>query len=125
MIIGSGIDIVENRRVQQELSHQSWSPEQGIFTPGEIDFCNHSNKSALLYATCFAAKEAALKALGIETTNLSCFRDVEVLPDGHGNLEIRLHRDSLMASRRLGVQRVSIAVTTNARLSGAIVVLES
>ena len=125
MIIGSGIDVVENCRVERELSRASWKPEQGIFSSGEIYFCNHSKKPALLYATCFAAKEAALKALGIETTTLSHFRDVEVVPDQEGHLELRLHGHSQSVSERLGVHRALLSVTTNARLSGAIVVLES
>lgn len=125
MIIGSGIDVVENYRVERELSRGEWQPEQGVFSSGEIQFCNHSKKPALLFATLFAAKEAALKALGIECTNLSCFRDVELVPGRDGILELKLHGHSRLASERLGVHRASVAVTTNARLSGAIVVLES
>ncbi len=125
MIIGSGIDVVENSRVQRELSRAEWKPEQGIFRSSEIHFCTHSKRPALQFATLFAVKEATLKALGLETTNLSHFQDVEVLPGKQGKLTIRLYRQSRTLSQRLGVHRASVAVTTKARLSGAIVVLES
>ncbi len=125
MIVGSGIDIVESCRVERELSRAGWKPEQGVFRSGEIHFCNHSKRPALLFATYFAAKEAALKALGIECTSLSYFRDVEVIQTKHGNLQLVLHGHSRMIAERLGVNRTSVAVCTNARLSGAIVVLES
>lgn len=125
MIIGSGIDVVENCRVERELSREEWQPEQGVFRSGEICFCTHSKRPALLFATIFAAKEAALKALGVECTNLSCFRDVELVPDRDGTLKLKLHGHTRLLSERLGVHRASVAVTTNARLSGAIVVLES
>lgn len=125
MIIGSGIDVIENCRLERELSRVEWKAEQGVFSSGEIHFCNHSKKPALLFATFFAVKEATLKALGIETTNLSHFHDVEVVPDEQGHLAVRLCGQSQSLSQRLGVHRASVAVTTNARLSGAIVVLES
>ncbi len=125
MIIGSGIDVVENRKVERELSRARWEPEQGVFSSGEIHFCNHSKRPTLLFATCFAVKEAALKALGIECTNLSYFRDVEIVQDKHDNLHLVLHGHCRSVSERLCVNRASVAVTTNARLSGAIVVLES
>ena len=116
---------MENCRVERELSRAEWEPEQGVFSSGEIHFCTHSKKPALLFATFFAVKEATLKALGIENTNLSHFHDVEVLPNEQGNLTVRLCGQSQLLSQRLGVHRASVAVTTNARLSGAIVVLES
>lgn len=125
MIVGSGIDFIESSRVERELAREHWAPEHGIFTSSEIDFCNVSRKSALLYAACFAAKEATLKALGIEVTTLACFRDVEVIPDPKGNCVLRLHRQAQVVSEQLGVHRVSVAVTMNKRLSGAMVVLES
>jgi holo-[acyl-carrier protein] synthase len=125
VIIGSGIDVVENRRFERELSRAGWVPGQGVFSSGEIHFCNHSKLPARLFATLFAAKEAALKALGIECTNLSCFRDIEVVRNKRGNLELKLRGHSWLVSKGLGVHRASVAVATNARLSGAIVVLES
>ncbi len=125
MIIGSGIDIIENYRIKRELLQAEWKPDEGVFTSGEIQFCNRSKKPALLFATLFAAKEAALKALGVECTNLSYFRDVELGPGKDGNLELKLHGHSRLVSERLGVHRASVAVTSNPRLSGAIVVLES
>jgi len=125
VIVGSGIDFIDIGRVERELARKPWAPEQGIFTSSEIDFCNLSKKSALLYAACFAAKEAALKALGIEVQTLACFREVEVLPDLKGNCALRLRGQAQAVSEQLGVHRVSVAVTMNKRLSGAMVVLES
>ncbi len=125
MIIGSGIDVVENSRVERELSRAEWQPEQGVFSSDEIHFCTHSKRPARLFATCFAVKEAALKALGIGCANLSCFHDVELVSNADGNLELKFHGHSRVVFERLGVNRAAVAVTTNARVSGAIVVLES
>ncbi len=125
MVIGSGIDIIECSRVERELTTGSWSPEQGIFTANEIDFCNRERNPSSAYAAVFAAKEATLKAFNLEVRNLSQFREVEVLPDPHGKLTLNLQGRILSVSRKLGVQRLALAVVTAAGLSGAFVLLES
>jgi holo-[acyl-carrier protein] synthase len=125
VIVGLGIDFIDSGRVERELARCPWTPQDGIFTASEIDFCNSKRKSALLYASCFVAKEATLKALGLEVTNLSLFRDVELLRGPEGKAVLRLHGQARSVSQKQGVRRLSVAVTTTARLSGAVVVLES
>jgi holo-[acyl-carrier protein] synthase len=125
LIVGSGIDVVENSRVEREISAHSWTPEDGIFSSDEVHFCNHSKYPALLFATCFAVKEATLKALGIPSESLASFGEVRVLSLQSGRFEIHLEGNSKSVSRQLGVRRSSVAVTNNSRISGAFVVLES
>jgi holo-[acyl-carrier protein] synthase len=125
LIVGSGIDVVENSRVEREISAHSWTPEDGIFSSDEVHFCNHSKCPALLFATCFAVKEATLKALGIPAESLASFGEVQVLSLQSGRFEIHLEGNSKSVSRQLGVRRSSVAVTNNSRISGAFVVLES
>lgn len=125
MIVGSGIDVIDNRRVERELALGGWTPEQGIFTISEIKFCNSQKKSALLYAACFAAKEATLKALGIEVPNLTRFHEIELLSEPMGSLTLTLYGQTESEFHRQGVRHVHVAVTTAARLTGAVVVLES
>lgn len=125
MIIGSGIDVIDNRRLERELTRQLWTPDDGVFTSDEIHFCNTGKKTALLYAACFAAKEATLKALGIQVTDIRPFCDVELLPDPAGTFMLKLHGSTRSLARRLGVRHLSVAVTSTERLSGAVVILES
>ena len=61
MIVGLGIDLLENNRVERELARGDWLLNEGIFTREEIKDCSGSRKPALRYAACFAAKEATLK----------------------------------------------------------------
>lgn len=125
MIIGSGIDLIDNGRLERELTRQPWTCDDGVFTRDEIHFCNSGKKTALLYAACFAAKEATLKALGLQVTDIRPFRDVEFLPDGTGNFNLKLHGSTRSVARRLGARHLSVAVTSTERLSGAVVILES
>ncbi len=125
MIVGSGIDLIENERVERELARGAWQSQDGVFTESEILFCNRQKQSALLYAMCFAAKEAALKALGSEVAVLSRFREVELLPESRCRFILNLHGHTQALSKALGVKRTSVAVTSSVKFSGAVVVLES
>ena len=125
MIVGSGIDVIETGRLERELSRASWNAKHGIFSSGEIQYCNHSKRPALLFAGCFAAKEAALKALGIEVASLADFQDIELSHDPGGKWNLKLHGHALSVSQKLGVRSTSVAVTTGKQFSGAVVVLET
>ena len=50
MIVGLGIDLIENRRVEQELARSEWTREDGIFSREEIRYCNLGKKPARRYA---------------------------------------------------------------------------
>jgi holo-[acyl-carrier protein] synthase len=125
VIVGSGVDIIETGRLERELAHAPWQAMHGIFTTDEIHCFNISKKPALLFAGCFAAKEATLKALGMAVSNLAHFRDIEVLPDPDGNWNLSLHGYTLSISHKLGALHASVAVTTSTKLSVAMVVLEA
>ncbi len=125
MIIGSGVDVLETGRLERELARASWNATHGIFRPSEIQYCTHSKRPAPLFAGCFAAKEAALKALGLEVTSLADFRDIEVTPNPNGNWSLQLLGRALTASREMGARRISVAVAAGRKLSGAVVVLET
>jgi phosphopantetheinyl transferase (holo-ACP synthase) len=57
VILGLGIDLLENSRVERELARGDWLLGDGIFTREEIRHCSGSREAALGYAACFAAKE--------------------------------------------------------------------
>lgn len=121
MIVGIGIDLLENRRVEEELARGEWQQAQGIFTPEEVRFCNAFRRPALRYAACFAAKEAALKALGMEIADLAILREVEVRLDAN---IVALRQRLKDRSEQLGVRRIRLSTTVGRDLTGAMVILE-
>ena len=84
MILGIGTDLIEHDRVQRELEQSPWADNDGIFTSQEIARCRVSKRPVVRYAACFAAKEATLKALGLEVGDLGMFREVELAADSKG-----------------------------------------
>ena len=123
MIIGLGIDLVANSRVQQEFAREEFLLGDGIFTSQEISRCSRNRRPALCYAACFAAKEATLKALGVEVADLSMMREVEVeLGD---RCAITLHDRMKSESEHLGVRHIRLSIAPSKRQTGAMVILES
>ena len=125
MIVGLGIDLIENRRVEQELARGEWAREDGIFSSEEIRHCNTGKKPARRYAACFAAKEAALKALGAGVGDLAIFRKVEVKFGTGSEYGIVLHDRLQSEAGRLGVRHINLSIAATETQTGAMVILES
>lgn len=125
MILGLGIDLLENRRVERELSQGNWLLDDGVFTQQEINYCSSARRPARRYAACFAAKEATLKALGVRVSDLAIFREVEVGLGPNSQYTIVLHDRLKAESEQLGVRHIKLSIAHSAKQTGAIVVLEA
>ena len=81
MIIGTGVDITEVRRLRQAV--EKWGDDflKKIFTPQELENAKGRSTFYQHLAGRFAAKEAVFKALG--NKNLM-WQDVQVLNDKEG-----------------------------------------
>ncbi|MDD5156044.1 MAG: holo-ACP synthase [Candidatus Omnitrophica bacterium] len=81
MIIGTGVDITEVRRLRQAA--EKWGDEfiNRVFTVRELENAKTRGSLYQHLAGRFAAKEAVFKALG--NKNLS-WKDVEILNDSDG-----------------------------------------
>lgn len=124
MILGIGTDVIEHSRVQQELAGNLW-PDDGIFTRLEVARCRVSRQYVARYAACFAAKEASLKALGLEVGNLGVFREVELGEDYKGAPAVMVHGRAKTRADLLGVRRINVSIASARKLTCAMVVLES
>ena len=125
MIVGIGVDWIEHVRVEQELAHGAWKPREGVFTESEIERCECGVRPGARYAACFAAKEATLKALGIEVADLGLLREVEVLMGRTAEHAIELHARTKHEAQRLGVKRIWLSIASTTKHAGAVVVMES
>jgi holo-[acyl-carrier protein] synthase len=78
MIVGSGIDIAEVPRVAESIARFGERFLRRIFTEEEIRYCDSKANRIERYAARFAAKEAAMKALGTGWSHGIRWRDIEV-----------------------------------------------
>ena len=113
---GIGIDVVEIARLEQALERRPRLRER-IFSAGEIEYANRHRRPALRLAARFAAKEAALKALGIGGLRL---HEVEVVGCDAGAPRLELHGEAAAAASR---ERVELAVSLSHEREVAVAVV--
>ena len=124
MIVGTGVDIVEIDRMAGILERHGERFCSRVFTPTEIEYCRSSAHPAESFAARFAAKEAALKALGVGWQRGTRFTDVHVSNDDLGAPHIELHGRAREISRELGVQKMHITISHDHNYAVAQVIAE-
>jgi holo-[acyl-carrier protein] synthase len=126
VIAGFGIDVVEVARIRRQIEGVSGERSRRFlarcFTAGEQAYCDARRDRATHYAARFAAKEAAMKALGAPEGIR--FTDVEVVR-GQGAPSLRLSGAAARAAEALGVASSLLSLTHDAGVAAAGVVLVS
>ena len=125
MIVGIGIDMVEVDRIRHMLDRYGDAFVTKVFTSAEIDFCSGKADPAQHYAVRFAAKEAALKALGTGVRRGMGLRDVTVEREPLEAPRIVLHRGAKDKAAELGITRWHVSLTHTAHNAAAYVVAEA
>jgi holo-[acyl-carrier protein] synthase len=124
MIKGIGTDIVEVGRLERESARQGAGFLSGLFTAGEIDYCEGRRRRFESYAARFAAKEAFLKALGTGGRDGISWQEIEVVRDARGRPGLVLTGHALEAVRLRGVSTVFVSLSHSRELATAVAVLE-
>jgi holo-[acyl-carrier protein] synthase len=124
MIVGVGIDILPVARMDAELRDTEGSVRDELFTESEIAYCESMRYPARHFAARFAAKEAALKALGGVGDSLPHWRDVEIEANRCGVPRMRLRGQFREAAERKRVDTIHVSLTHTAELAAATVVME-
>jgi holo-[acyl-carrier protein] synthase len=123
-VVGIGIDATDIPRVAEALARFGDRFLQRVFTAGEIAYCTRHRNPAPHLAGRFAAKEAAMKALGTGHACGVSWHDVEVARDD-GPPRLLLHGAAADHAARLQVVRVLLTITHAEALAVAQVVLIS
>jgi len=121
-IIGLGIDATDIPRIVRTIERFGDRFIHRIFTEGEIAYCMRRRVPAIHFAGRFAAKEAAMKALGTGHTPEVLWRDVEVVRHG-GPPQLRFHRGSARRFEAIGAVSSLLTITHSDALALAQVML--
>lgn len=97
---GIGIDLLEIERLERALARRPRLAER-VFSAAELEFASARRRPARHLAARFAAKEAALKALGLGGLRL---HEIEVAGGGEEAPKLVLHGDAAAAAERAGVE---------------------
>lgn len=123
MVVGLGIDIVEVHRLRSALE-KGEAMAKRVFTEPELDYCQARKNKYQHFAGRFAAKEAALKALGTGWQEGIRWQDVEVVPDKKGKPELNFYGKAKEIFKEFSAKRALVTITHASDYAVAVVVLE-
>jgi holo-[acyl-carrier protein] synthase len=121
MILKTGIDIIEIQRIRAALDRHGERFLKRVFSDQEVFECR-GRAEAL--AVCFAAKEAASKALGTGIGPIS-WREVETLHKWNGEPYLVLHGSAGKIAEELGLAVWSVSLSHSRENAIAVVVATS
>ena len=119
MIIGTGVDITEVRRLRQAVEKWGRGFLNRVFTPEELDTAKTRGSLYQYLAGRFAAKEAVFKALGDAKLN---WRDIQILNDEEGKPHCRILNNN--RAKKMDVH-VSISHVKSYAVASAIIIQKS
>ena len=118
-----GLDLTEVGRVSEVLERWGERFLMRVFSPGELNRARrHPRAFAEHVAGRFAAKEAAMKALGTGWRGVA-FREISVRRDPRGKPRLELSGRALERAERLRVRSMEVSITHTADVAAAVVAL--
>ncbi len=124
VIVGLGLDIAEIDRIEAAITRHGASILERLYTVREVAYCESHRNRFERYAGRFAAKEAAMKALGTGWRRGVRWRDIEVRREPSGKPTLHLEGVAREFAERLGVKNISLTITHSGNLALAEVIFE-
>jgi holo-[acyl-carrier protein] synthase len=121
-IIGLGFDATDIPRVAATIDRFGDRFLSRVFTEGERAYCLRRRVPAIHFAGRFAAKEAAMKALGTGHSQNVLWRDIEVTRHG-GPPQLQFHGGAARRFARIGAESSLVTITHSDALAMAQVLL--
>ena len=125
MIAGIGVDIAETARIADLYERYGERFAQRILTDAEYEQCQKRAHPALFLATRFAAKEAAVKALGTGFDQGVSYKSIEVKNDSNGKPQLIFHKTALHLVEQRRISNVLVSLSDEKHYVVAMVVFES
>lgn len=124
-VLGVGVDIVENARIQHSLDRFGERFLHRVFTAGEIEYCQSMKFPARHFAARFAAKEAVSKAFGTGIGKTMGWRDIDVHREASGQPFVVLDGGAKAVAGERHVTAVWLSLSHTEHYAAATAVLES
>jgi holo-[acyl-carrier protein] synthase len=121
-IIGSGLDATEIARIAASIERFGDRFVHRVYTDGEVAYCRRRRDSASSFAARFAAKEAAMKALGTGHSRGVFWRGIEVVRHS-GPPQLRFHGGAAARFAAMGATGSLLTLTHSRELAIAHVLL--
>ncbi len=123
MIYGTGVDIVNIKRVQKMI--EKWDEKflSRIFIETEKDYCKKKSNEAVHFAARFAAKEAVAKMFGTGIGKVK-WKDIIVINNKSGKPEIKLRGKAKDLKKELEIEKIFLSISHEKEYAIAQVIAE-
>ncbi|MBP3730557.1 MAG: holo-[acyl-carrier-protein] synthase [Mailhella sp.] len=126
MILGIGIDLAELPRISKALERWGERFLNRLLTEREMAALPHGKERKNAWvAGRFAAKEAAVKALGTGFAQGIGPRNIEIITMPGGAPGMILHGAAQEKAQNMGVTRIHVSLTHERTMAAAVVIFES
>ena len=123
-VIGIGVDLVENARIEHSLERFGERFLHRVFTEGEIAYSQSMKYPARHLAARFAAKEALSKAFGTGIGKSMGWKDIDVRRKESGEPYVGLAGGAKKLAEEREVSRVAITLSHTEHHAIAMIVME-
>jgi holo-[acyl-carrier protein] synthase len=127
-IIGTGVDMIEVERIRRALERPLTGERlrARVFSVGEARYCESRGVARYQsYAARFAAKEAAMKALGTGWGRGAGWRDFEVVRERGQAPRLTLSGKAALLAQRRNIRLMHLSLTHTTAHAIAYVIAES
>ena len=123
-VLGIGVDLVENARIEHSLERFGERFLQRVFTAGEIEYSQSMKYAARHLAARFAAKEAVSKAFGTGIGKSMGWKDIDVRRKESGEPYLVLEGGAKKLAEERTVSKIFITLSHTEHHAMAVIVLE-
>jgi len=124
MIVGTGVDIAEVARIKAAVERFGERFLSRVFTPEVVRYALSKANAVERLAARFAAKEAAMKAIGTGLRHGVTWHDVEVVRLPGGRPILKFSGKAAEFAERLGCKRAHLSLSHTKEQAIAHVILE-
>lgn len=110
-IIGTGIDLIETKRIRDIWQRHGDRLTRRLLTAAELGYVSRYKDGVPRLAGRFAAKEAVLKVLGTGWRGKVAWRDIEISNEGSGQPRVALTGECKRVADSLGIRDILISIT--------------
>lgn len=123
-VLGIGVDLVENARIEHSLERFGERFLHRVFTEGEIEYSKSMKYPARHLAARFAAKEAVSKAFGTGIGKSMGWKDIDVRRKESGEPYVELEGGAKKLAGERKVSKVSVTLSHTEHHAMAMIVME-
>lgn len=124
MVVGIGLDLAEVDRIEAAIAKHGERFLTRVYTEAERKYCESKPNKFERFAGRFAAKEAAMKAIGTGWKRGVAWREFEVMRAPSGQPIIKFHGKAAEIAHALGVKKALVTITHSEKSAIAQVLLE-